>query len=429
MDLAGLPVEIGSGIFRLVIEHSRCFPDVFHDGNKFLDCVSLIDISRVCRSWREIALANATLWAAPYVHLDNPSAETVRQAADFVEQCFNRSEGLPLTFSFIISGPKNFRHAHALQSIKRAVVSRKNRWEQIHLDFEGATIATSRLFYEGLGFLKELHLSGGLEFGPLIKEKNSAAFPIPTLTHLHLVQYHDSPDVISTFLSRAPNLISLELAMTRSWTETDEIKAEQYRFTMPKLQVVDVPINLLPFLTCPTLRKVIFRSFAGDGPADLARFLAFIERSAISLRSIALLDLSIYLMSQLDVLGGYLIPTITDLVLDCRAVVGMSLLSGPLFVMDFNLKHFDVLPELEHLELVGCDMHHAEFVGLFLRRRWNVPNQTLKFVRLTKCFPAEPGSHTLSEYVKAGNNPADLPDEWRDFQACVNEGLLLEIVN
>ncbi|KLO13695.1 hypothetical protein SCHPADRAFT_348746 [Schizopora paradoxa] len=98
-----LPVEILRTIFLLVMQNSRYCNPVFKTGDTFLDCVVLIDLTRVCRRWREIALADPTLWMTLHVSLRDPPILRLLQVADFVSACLERSENLPLTCYISIS--------------------------------------------------------------------------------------------------------------------------------------------------------------------------------------------------------------------------------------------------------------------------------------------------------------------------------------
>lgn len=183
MEITRLPVETMLNIFLLAIQNSHPSTDTFHTGSRLLDCVSLIDISRVCRRWRDLALADATLWAAPYVYLNGPSTKTMRLATYFVKLCFQRSRGLPLNFSIIISKLKGVWQLHVLQSLWDAVVDHKDRWERIHIDFGGANQginSTNPLLCKGMHLLKALHihLKFPLEFGTVI-EQTGAEYSIP----------------------------------------------------------------------------------------------------------------------------------------------------------------------------------------------------------------------------------------------------------
>ncbi len=128
MTIMQLPDETIGDIFRLTILISG---PAFNGGNDLLDCIALIDISRVCCLWREISLADPTLWTTFCIRLRNPSADTLRKAMFYVDAVLGRSEALPLTCSIVIADLSDLQLAHPFV---RALTSHETRWERVQIN-------------------------------------------------------------------------------------------------------------------------------------------------------------------------------------------------------------------------------------------------------------------------------------------------------
>lgn len=205
MPFARLPVEVVRAVFWFGTVNTV---DVFSAADVLLDCVSLIDFSTVCRRWRDIALADPTLWAAPYMTLEEPSVKTISQATYFLDLCLKRSGRLPLTCLITISNAEgDVRLSHPLV---RALVAHETRWVNIRIDVDDTRTPNSvicrevdlapdppfLLFDKGLPSLKELRIdhASWYTFSPTsITNTSAESIPsIPSLEHLRLLDVQSS---------------------------------------------------------------------------------------------------------------------------------------------------------------------------------------------------------------------------------------------
>ncbi|KLO06049.1 hypothetical protein SCHPADRAFT_946412 [Schizopora paradoxa] len=131
-SVANLPDEILGDVISLAIKNWRVFPDIFKTENDFKDCVALIDISQVCRRWREVAMTDPALWSSLYIHLQRPSTELLRQVAYFAGVCLARSQEIPLTCAITISSLFDIGR---VQPLILALVAHEARWSRIAINF------------------------------------------------------------------------------------------------------------------------------------------------------------------------------------------------------------------------------------------------------------------------------------------------------
>ncbi|KLO08729.1 hypothetical protein SCHPADRAFT_944227 [Schizopora paradoxa] len=276
-----LPDEILCNIFFLAIQNWRVLPKIFKSKNDFNECVALIDISQVCRRWRDVALANPTLWSSLHIDLLDPSSKTLRKVAYFAEVCFARSRDLPLICAISISHLDNFRLAHPLLL---ALVVHEARWSQIAINltrprrqvtpfpvFPEMVRDTSgdydiHLNNAGAGLLKEfqLNLQSWFSFSMTNPFQRLATLRI---AHSDLLVLDDAQGTIAKWLPLASNLTELEITKDDSRVSFAavqhkvrlESKPRLFRppVLLPKLRVLLASPTLLPKLTCPALEKYI----------------------------------------------------------------------------------------------------------------------------------------------------------------------------
>lgn len=410
------------------MQNSRYCSPVFETGNTFLDCVVLIDISRVCRRWREIALADPTLWATLYVSLNNPSARSLHRAIHYANACLGRSKNLPLTCYVSISCLDLLSPTTLLVE---AVGAHEERWERAVIDIVRPSAnrphwdefgrKQGHLQRAGTGHLKELRLSHSSWF------TYDMTVPCPALEILRLFNL-EFPRDLSKWLSLSPNLLELEVTVQFGGHNISSRQVEEWHTMMAKLQVVNVPMWLLPLLTCPALDKIIIRSLT-ENPDHLNHFVSFVKRNAAPLRALEIQDMGIFgattaygaLPRVRRLVRPYLLPTIKSLTLSSPSSHFLDLLSkrGDTAVC--------LLPSLEHLELVGCEDigRFAAIITLY----WNLSSQrrVLKSVKLTQCFKSVPNLPLLVQRP-GSDDLAELPEEWQGVAQCVKDGLVLELV-
>ncbi|KLO04683.1 hypothetical protein SCHPADRAFT_896846 [Schizopora paradoxa] len=441
-SIGDLPDEILSDVFSLVIHNSRIFPNAFKTENTFRECVVLIDISRVCRRWRKVALTNPSLWSTLCVHLHDPSVKTLRQAAKFAEFCLARSQNHPLTCAITISHLKDLWLAHPLMQV---VASHQSHWSRIAVDItplpqppEGASVDANAeehsivLKNVGARTLKEFRSNIGswLEY--------SMSEPLPALQSLRIVGYPFTGCIyhLAKWLPLAPNLLELEVTFgddrfskhasehkKRVEGATRREMGRNPHFLLPNLRSLNVWPLLLPYLTCPSLERYVMEYIPWN-PKNSRNFVEFIERSAPStLRTLEMKSSSSFLTIR-PVLD-YLLPTITHLLVTSPGEVFFNIFSG----RSKDGLGFRLLPGLEHLEITNCADICLPFFLRLVTARWDigVPHRTLKSVRLKKCFEDIAIPEILLSPPSGGIDLTQVEEKWRVMARIVNEGFLISV--
>ncbi|KLO08720.1 hypothetical protein SCHPADRAFT_598395 [Schizopora paradoxa] len=445
-----LPGEVLCDIFSLIIQNSRVFPDVFKTGNTFQDCVSLINLSRVCRRWREIALSDSSLWSSIFILLDNPAAKTLRQAAYFADTCLSRSNGLPLTCAISLSNLDSLRLARPLIL---TLISHEDRWSRIAINFtpstrpfrsaeiafpesedsDGATGEHDLLLrYAGSSHLKEIHS----DLAPWFTY--SLHSPLPALSTLRLTCFTLIGCVytLANWLPLTPNLQELELTINHNrfvaygaepneqvWKVAERDVTHRPHFVLPALRTLNIWAPLIPFFTCPALERYVMEKILWHAQ-DLTNYLEFIERSGNppSFRSIEIKESD----SLLDIayVHGYLLPTITNLRVISHSNIFFMLSEQS---EEDGVVRFSVLPALEYLEITDWRDACLPYFSSLLTSRWDigVPHRTLKTVKLKQHFEASPVPELLLSPPSDGIDLTQVREDWREIARCVNEGLLL----
>ncbi|KLO08711.1 hypothetical protein SCHPADRAFT_1000753 [Schizopora paradoxa] len=444
-----LPSEILLDVFSLAIRNSHIPHLTFTTGNIFQDCVALINISRVCRRWRELALTDPSFWSSIHIHLDDPTAETLRQAAYFADVCYSRSKDLPLTIFITLANLSDLRIAHLLL---QSVISHEARWTRIAINLtpnprspessaipfpeshDGATEEHDlSLRNAGSSHLKEFQCNLGTLFTYSMTE------PLPALESLKITCYKLTGCLytLTKWLPLAPNLQELDLTVhydcfvaycternEQAWMTAAQETRVRPHFVLPALRTLNAWAPLIPYFTCPALERYVMDMISWRSQ-DLINYLEFIERSGApsSFRTIEIRRPNDLL--NIAPVRAYFVQSITNVVV---------ISPGELF-FDFFLERsedgqdFAILPGLEYLEITGfVDAYFGHFSTL-VTSRWDIgaPRRALKSVKLEDCFWSSPIPELLLSPTRAGIDLTLVEERWREIARCVNEGLLLSI--
>ncbi|KLO08722.1 hypothetical protein SCHPADRAFT_1000756 [Schizopora paradoxa] len=450
-----LPSEILFFVFSLAVRNSHIPHLILTTGNDFKDCVTLINISRVCRRWRELALTDPSFWSSIHIHLDDPTAETLRQATYFADVCFSRSKKLPLTVSITLANLSDLRVAHPLMYM---VISHEPRWSRIAINLtpnrrspessisrivdlpncrspestaitfpESRNRASEQQYLElrnaGSSHLKEFQFNLGSLFTYSMTE------PLPTLESLRITCYKLTGCMytLTKWLPLAPNLQELELTVhydcffayaakqnEQAWMTAAQETRVRPHFVLPTLRTLNVWAPLIPYFTCPGLETYVMEKISWQAQ-DLTNYLEFVERSGTppSFRSIEIKTPP----SLLDAahVRGYFLPTITNL----RVMSPSELFFTILFerTQEDGVNGPNVLPELEHVEVTNCRDSCLPYVSVLITSRWDfgAPHRTLKSVKLNRCFTSSPVPEALLSPPCDGIDLTGVREDWREI--------------
>lgn len=430
MSILELPVETVRAIFLIAVQQS--FPSLARltdtsDADAILGSATLTNISKVCRNWREIALSDPALWSTINVSLPDPSEQPLLRALSYSKVSLERSGDMPLT-CLISFADRKMSNAERLilQRIVLALTDHQERWERIGIDLPKAFFideeleATAMPYFDLCGEKMSKLVALRLGLGKATRYITTGPSACSSLTSLHLDGLEFGTE-LAPWLHRAPNL--RELRSDAYNYEKSVLQAIDI-ITMEKLRILDVEPGALRFLQCPALENISLRHFTAS-PEGLPHFLAFVLRSAPPLCA---LHISSHIMSM-DTLPDYLqaIPTLQSLSLKLYRRSSKSfleLLSKRVSSDegDGNKPYCWLLPELEHLELVGCLVIPKRF-SAFISSRWTSRERKLKSATLSLCWD---GFQDLSEF-NFGDEPASLSWKWEPMLDFIKEGFLFTI--
>ncbi|KLO09536.1 hypothetical protein SCHPADRAFT_943589 [Schizopora paradoxa] len=132
-----LPLETLFHIFAFLLPNSNAeahlplTDEASVDG--FFKTMAPYNISRVCRSWRNIVVTNGAFWSEFTLKFHDPSSRVVKKAKSFVLLHLERSQSLPL--SCTISLTRTFDDG-ASNEIAGIMVQHQRRWRKMQLWFD-----------------------------------------------------------------------------------------------------------------------------------------------------------------------------------------------------------------------------------------------------------------------------------------------------
>ncbi|KLO04941.1 hypothetical protein SCHPADRAFT_741520 [Schizopora paradoxa] len=437
MTVDDLPNEILCDIFSLAIQRSRAAPQIFKSGDDFRDCAALIEISRVCRRWREAALADSLIWSSFCIILDKPTAESLRQATRYASICFGRSRDTPLTFFVSISELDDLRISHPLML---ELVAHEERWSRIAISITRAPDALRSLKAAeeidrqfavcvknaGRRLLREFHFNLASWFTYSMND------PLPSLETLKIADYklNERLHTLPMWLPLAQNLVELDITNDKAvfsffclsqMKRRKGVPAENHVFLLPKLKTLRAPPDFFSRLTCPALERYTM-GYLPLSQTPLNCFQGFIERSVPPLHTLDVKNAYITL-ADFETARGYFIPEITTLTATPSIFIFFETLTEKSPEGDFPL----LLPSLETLQLFKCNGELIPFISSLTTSRWGVasPGRSLKSVKLTQWSGSIPKFLSIKPSSRIQLKKVNL--KWREIAQCVKEGLQLSI--
>ncbi|KAF8215113.1 hypothetical protein K438DRAFT_1800738 [Mycena galopus ATCC 62051] len=247
-------------------------------------------LTRVCRHWSAVALANPALWSTVFVDLDCVERQGTVM---LTELCLQRAENVSLTVGIFQEYGRH--NAHVGQALD-AVLSISNRWKTAHFHILSSFAETHQLLQRlsnihRFSNLTTLRVSIGLEtptqgfdeacwsvFADLPKLRSLEArfWDNTFLPPPFSVQWHQLTRVSTTFCSNAETLAALrEMAdiveCTFNFTDSLVLPVDDKPIRLPHLRSLTLLIDkynasaythpkhtsLLDFLETPCLRKLV----------------------------------------------------------------------------------------------------------------------------------------------------------------------------
>ncbi len=268
-----LPADLLHEIFVLALPTSYPRPYPVDDNSTSIFFASTVphNVSRVCHSWRNLALSSTSLWSTFFFSFYNPSDQTLKLLTRFIEQHLRRSHHLPLMSFIRLEGTYNLSLPQAIVPLMSV---HQSRWRRVGIWFEtlGANklavvcdipVPRTQLFIEDLTLLEELHVSFSTEYTISSSTGRALRNSLHSLTHLHLHTRPDSREAMR-WLELTPNLKELNINYGPSYSD-DYGTRPPYSSSY---EIVMVDIGLL--VSCVYL---FYRSIYSDVPQCRVRFV------------------------------------------------------------------------------------------------------------------------------------------------------------
>ncbi len=157
-----IPIEILSDIFILSIPTSYA-PFVkaatLQQWRTFFSNVFPMNLTGICRAWRQAALCTRALWSTWYMEIHNPSRKALSMLEFFLKWFLRRSRSCTITCCIRFTG--TFEVARACNSI-RCLLDHQDRWEEVEVSF-GKELGENQEFIldpAKLSSLRDLRVDG-----------------------------------------------------------------------------------------------------------------------------------------------------------------------------------------------------------------------------------------------------------------------------
>jgi len=162
-SMLSFPPEVVAEVFQWAIIYFSRFGRYNFSSTSLRQDVPPINVSQVCRYWRQIALSQPSLWV--FIDVVAVGHEDLQRALPRVKTWLRRSStsAAPLTLKIAIldnKGGTKFE-AEVVDSLFLELDGHRSRWEDVTLSFYEFPTATLKL--DNLPMLRELHYHGRRE--------------------------------------------------------------------------------------------------------------------------------------------------------------------------------------------------------------------------------------------------------------------------
>jgi len=422
-----LPVEILSAIFLLGIPSSYASSvnaTTLEHWRTFFSNVFPMNLTGVCRSWRQVALWTRALWSTFYVQIHNSSHKALSMAECFVKRFLRRSGDCTVKCGIRFTGTLKF--TRACDSVRR-LLEHQERWEEVDISFgkrQSEGVSDSTLDLAKLTSLRALRVDGtfwdcaGVD--PGIVDDDSPhpenALQLPSLRTAKLINLR--PLTYLGILTVAPNLTELSLHICDNISNGRHIILPALR----KLEIVQYSASapdesltsILKWLECRALEELSVERLATPHPVE---FIAFVVRCRLD-ATISSLHLQYAHNFLLDAQHELYILVLLRLLKSLRSLavhgsISKLLVSSLGRTNDDNSIH--LCPHLEELVL-GKATADANVYTDLVRARWNAPGKRIKSMTFLDCNTRSGMDETAQELTFI-----------HGVDACIQEGLKLDI--
>ncbi|KAJ7130306.1 hypothetical protein C8R44DRAFT_775296 [Mycena epipterygia] len=362
-----LPFELVSKIFTHCLPVDGLLPLSF-------DELPLLFV-RVCRSWKDVAMATPALWTSIRV-----SPSRYRTSRAMVARWIQASGTAPLDIGIhtLISDDHHFFEP---------ALSQKQRWRVLDVDLldlsflvngplpslQTITVRGEGIFTDGMCFTDTPNLTTVI--WKTLLDITRFPLPYPQLTHIKLADFTIPSTRCRRLLQMCPSLVELSVKVLDS-------ESEYSMLTHPELRHLDVhaPSGAYLFLRALTLPNLEYLSYNLGyyrlNPIQTSQLVSFFEHSCHKLESLKLSDTYIesgeaaFLLASLPHL-----PLLRELSIlpsgsfDARCGAFSAFhLSNELFEA---LTSGRILPNLQHISFHSCTgFTDAAFVDMVCARWW-----------------------------------------------------------
>lgn len=390
--ISRLPCELLTEVFALTLP-KPVEEDVVDLSEDAVERIHPHNFLRVCRDWRHVVLSTQSLWTNISIRADARYEWQMQAVTRFLQQCFDLSGNLLLSFYVHISSDIPIS-----TDVKKELLSMLNRsqrrCEHMNIRDSAGLDVVIDVGQLAASPLRELHLTNWQE--PLLGRGQL----FNTLSILTLICCHSS---YLSLLPCAPGLESLTVCGT--WFGWNQSQAP---LRLERLQELDIGTsNLLEHITCPSLLQLTI--MAG---ITLTQIQSFLERSSPRLLSLVLCAVS----------SSEVLPILRPL----RSLTNLHLTA------DLDDTFFDEMvarnPGTAECRLCPALQHFT------LRDKygfWSLRSELVEFI-VSRCRAPNRASRSFRENLRRNHSllaverGVDLPalmEESESLASCIAEGL------
>lgn len=454
--ISQLPAEILELIFDHTVARSTD-DEVRHEdviGPHFFDVIHPVAIASVCRSWRQVALDDTSLWARWFITISCSAIQPLRYLGHFVSRALKKSGSSKLQCSIDVT-LKCGEHWHDSESLGSLLgaywnvisdlLEHQSRWMNVSLFLQTKSFDPHqlrprsnpepvRLFTSKLQFLRELHIDFQHECPVQVERHPSNIIIQARPSQLRNLEIRMCSVTQLEVMERDwfGDLVSLSLNI---WLPSDEykkycrdypspgtpLKAPLVMKNLRALLLTGLslhPLFILDRVTLPRLEYMVIYDW--NLTSYMQAMTNVVRRSACQIHTLAIkAGVSLLNQEPLEHLKDFLevMRSVKDfqlLALDIPELFPQTVTALSLSSEGGSMRY---LQSLQHLSLFGT-MSRAAIVDI-ARARMNVKERTLQSITLTGC-QTDPSAIHMGRIHRY---PEDESKYWAEMEEFVAAGL------